>query len=219
MRAALIPVLSHTRKLSISSSSIFIVPSILDGIIDHFMAFRNVRELKIRLDTFHFVDCNLRSISRYFSHFKSTLRSLDLTTSDRNPKGVVVFITFFPFLEELSLLFYDAVPGVAQERRAEMFDPNLLTPLRGTLRIRDTPPNGRFIAELTKVRVLYHTLELGGDFLLPGIGIPELVAACALTLRVLKFLHSCWSSSFSIMNSRSSTINLQLCVTRIWILG
>jgi len=96
--------------LATSYSNLFILPPILDGILDHFMAFRNIRELKIRLDTFHFVDRNLRSASRYHSHFQPTLRSLDLTTLDRNPKDAIVLITFFPSLEELSLLFYDADP-------------------------------------------------------------------------------------------------------------
>ena len=86
MRGGLIPVLSHTWRLSISYSDIFIVPSSLDGTLDHFMAFRNVRELRIHLDTFHFVDRNLRSTSRYFSHFQptcgpSTLRLLTQRTS------------------------------------------------------------------------------------------------------------------------------------------
>ena len=158
------------------------------------MAFRNVRELRIHLDTFHFVDRNLRSTSRYFSHFQPTLRSLDLTTFD--PKDVIVFVTFFPLLEELSLLFYDAGPEAARERRVNVLDPNLLTPLRGTLRIRDTPPDGRFLVELTKVRVLYHTLEFGGDTLSSGTGILGLVAGCVPTLRVLKFLPNCWLFSF-----------------------
>ena len=191
MRAALIPVLSHTRKLSISPSSIFTMPSILDRIFDHFMAFRNVRELKIRLDTLHFVDRDLRSTSRYFSQFQPTLQSLDLTTFDRNPKDVIVFITFFPFLEELSLSFYNIGSRAARECRVEVLDPNLLTPLRGTLRVHTTPPGGKFLRELTKVQVLYHTLELGGDILLPGTGISELIAACAPTLRIIRFLHEC----------------------------
>lgn len=175
------------------------MPSILDKILDHFMAFRNVRELKIRMDTFHFIDRDLRSTSRYFSHFQPTLRSLDLTTFDRNPKDVIIFITFFPFLEELSLLFYGTGPSAARERQVKVFDPNLLTPLRGTLRIRATPLNGGFLAELTKVQVLYHTLELGGEFLLPGAGISELIAACAPTLRTLSFFHQCRSFSFPVM--------------------
>ena len=191
MRRGLIPVLSHTRKLSISYSIVFIVPSILDGIIDHFMAFRNVRELKICLDTFHFVDRDLRTTSRYFSQFQPTLRSLDLTTFDRYPKDTIAFITFFSFLEELSLLFCYVGPGAARGGRMKVLDPNSLTPLRGTLRIRDTSSDDEFIAELTKVRVLYDTLELGGDTLSPGTGISGLFAACAPTLRIIRFLHNC----------------------------
>ena len=193
MRRALIPALSHTRKLSISHSNTLIMPSTLDKIFDHFKAFRNVRQLVIQLDTFDFVDCNLRSTSRYFSQFQPTLRSLDLTTSARNPKDVIAFITFFPSLEELSLLFYNTRANL--NPRVKALDPNLLTPLRGTLRLHATPLDYRFITELTKVRVLYHTLELGGNALSPGMGISELVVACAPTLRILKFLHYCWSLS------------------------
>ena len=203
MRACIPPdpsgVLSHTRNLALFYPGIFLPPSVLDEIFDHFTAFSKVRELRIRLDTSHFVDRNLTSTSRYFSHFRPTLRSLDLTTFDRNPKDLVAFITFFPFLEELSLLFYDAGPAAAPDRWVGELDPNILAPLRGTLRIHTTPHNPELIMELTKVRILYHTLELGGHILSPGTGMPELLTACAPTLRVLKFLHSCRLFSFLVM--------------------
>ena len=82
----------------------------------------------------------------------------------------------------------------------KVLDPNLLT-LRGTLRIRDTPRDGERGAESTKIRTLYHTLELGGDILSPGTGVSGLVATCAPTLCVLKPLHNCWSFSFPFMSS------------------
>jgi len=184
-------VLSHVRKLSISYSSLSITPLILDKILDHFLAFRKIREFQADLDTFHFADRNRASTSRYFSHFQFTLRSLDLMTIDGDPKDVITFITFFPLLEELSLTFYKALPGVTQDLRVGVLDPNLLIPLRGTLRIRATPPDGRFITELAKVRVLYHTLEFGGSALLPGTRVSELIVACAPTLRIIQISHEC----------------------------
>ena len=197
-------VLSHTRDLTLFYPGSFISPSILDEIFDHFTAFSKVRGLRIHLDTFHFVDRDLTSTSCYFSHFRPTLQSLDLTTFGGNPKNLLAFITFFPFLEELSLSFYDAGLTAAPDRRVVVLDPNLLTPLRGTLRILAGPPDIELIVELTKVRILYHTLELGEHLLLPETGMSELVAACAPTLRVLKLLHVCWSLPFLVLSRELS---------------
>jgi len=213
MRAFISPdpcgVLSYTQKLSVSYPGIFTAPSHLDDILDHFMAFSNIREFRIRLDTFNFVDRDLTSTSHYFSHFQPTLRSLDLTTFDWNPKDLILFITFFPFLEDLSLLFYDPGP-VTVDPRVEVLDPNLLAPLRGTLRIRNTPLHGGFVVELTKVQTLYHTLELGGHILSPETKVSELVAACAPALRVLKLSHRCSLFPFQIMGHK---LNRKLTVT------
>jgi len=188
-------VLSHTRKLSIPYPTIISL-SRLDEIFDHLMGFRNIRELRLYLDTSHFVNRDLALASHYFFHFQQVLRSLHLITFAGNPKDLVVFLTFFPFLEEVSLSFCDPGPEPVLGSWVKELDSNLLPPLRGTLRVRNAPPDGGFIMELVKVRVLYHTLELGGRSRLPGTGMSELVAACAPTLRILKISPYRWSFSF-----------------------
>jgi len=193
--------LSHTRKLSIPYPGL-IAPFHLEEIFDHLMAFNNVRELKLDLDAFHFVNHDFMLASRYFFHFQPVLRSLHLTTSARNPKDLIVFIAFFPFLEEVSLSFCDPSPEPVLGSWVKELDPNLLTPLQGMLRIPTIPLDSQFIVELAKVRVLYHTLELGGRCMSPGKGVPELVAACAPTLRVLRFPHSCELLSFPVMDRK-----------------
>ena len=182
--------LSHARKLSIPCPGL-ISPFHLEEILDYLMAFSNIRELKFDLDPSHFISRDLTLAFRYFSHFRPVLRSLDLTTTATNPKDLVVFLTFFPFLEDVSISFCDSGPETVPSSRVEEFDPNPLTPLRGALRVRTIPPDSEFIVELAKLPVSYHTLELGGNCMLPSTGIWELVAACAPTLRILKFSHTC----------------------------
>jgi hypothetical protein len=167
-----------------------IQPRDLDEIFDAFVAFKNVKVLQLVLFATRFVDPDLTLTSRYFAHFQPTLRSLQLGTPTGNPKDLIAFISFFPFLEDVTLFFFEFVGQMADGELGEL-DPNRLNPLRGTLRTREFGPDSGFIWELAKVRVQYHTLELCLDPASSDVGLQALVAACASTLRVLQLPRHC----------------------------
>jgi len=164
----------------------------LDGIFEVFVAFKNVRDLKLALLATDFVNLDLTLTSRHFTHFQPTLRSLQLTVPTNNPKDLITFIAFFPFLEEVTLEFFRPFKQV--NGKSGELDPSLLNPLRGTLRIYATRSDSGFTQELAKVRVQYHTLELFLDPVSFGTGLQALIAAYAPTLRVLR-LQRCTSFS------------------------
>ena len=178
-------VLSYTRNLSMLLGPMN-EPQHLEGIYDYLMAFQNVRELQTRLFATHFVGRGPTLLSRYFSHFQPTLRRLHLKTCLKNPKDLITFIAFFPLLEEVSIDATLPFPHPLPNNNPE-FDPDLLSPLKGSLRLRRFQRENGFMMELAKVRVQYHTLSICG--ITVWTGIQELIIACAPTLRVLSIVH------------------------------
>ena len=184
-------VLSYTRNLSI-----FLGPSVqprhLEEIYEHLMAFKNVRELEARLFATHFVEEDFTLLSRYFSHFRPTLRRLHLDTSLKNPKDLITFIAFFPLLEEVSIdKLFLSVPSLPTSK-SEGFDPAPLSPLKGSLRLSQFQHENDFAVELSKVRIQYHTLSICNATVWTGV--QELIVACAPTLRVLNIMREACES-------------------------
>jgi len=114
----------------------FVRPHHLDEIFDAFVAFKNVRNLGFTPFATHFVNPDLSLTSRYFAHFQPTLRSLELLTPTNNPKDLIAFIAFFPFLGQVTFDLCRLVVEVEDSRFGEL-DPNQLNPFRGTLRMYD----------------------------------------------------------------------------------
>ena len=152
--------LSHTRSLS-TSLRILTLPQHLEEIYDHWMAFTNVREFRAHLFATHFMK-DPTSLSRYFSHFQSTLRCLDLQTWLGNPKDLITLVAFFPLLEEVSIeMLSPSAPSIrVPDSKSEGFNPELLSPLRGSLLLRELRVEDEFLMGLAKVRVQYHTLSI-----------------------------------------------------------
>ena len=180
--------LFRTRILRIYDSE-SIQPHDLDEVLDAFMAFKNVRGLRLQLSATHFVGLDFTLTSHYFAHLQPTLRSLQLMTPRNNPKDLIAFIAFFPFLEEVTLIFFQTSARIAHSKFGEL-DPNQLHPLRGTLRIYEAGHSSEFIRQLSKVQVHYHTIELPEPF---EMELNALIAACAPTLRVLQLTPRCTS--------------------------
>lgn len=72
-------------------------------LIDYLVAFKNVRELRVSLFASHYIRGSIGSPARHFGHFQPTLRCLCLRTWLTNPWDLVVFIGFFPFLEDVTI--------------------------------------------------------------------------------------------------------------------
>jgi len=178
-------VLSYTQSLSIFIRPL-VQPQHLETIYDYLMAFKNVKELQISLFAPHFTREDLTLPSRYFSHFQPTLRCLHLKTLLENPKDLVKFIAFFPLLEEVSIeTIFFRLPSLP-DGESDWFDPDLLSPFRGSLKLSQFRHENAFATELAKVRVQYHTLSLCDVTVWTGIR--ELIIACAPTLRALDIL-------------------------------
>ena len=175
--------LSYTRRLTVLLGTLTLtLPEHLEEILNHWVAFKNVRELRVRLFATHFVkDPTLPS--RYFSHFQPTLRRLHLKTRLENPKDLIIFIAFFPALEEVSIEVLSPKPPSLPDSKPEGFDPDLLSPLRGSLVLREIRHENNFLMELAKVQVRYHILSIYD--LTVWVGLQELITGCAPTLRVL----------------------------------
>lgn len=182
--------LSHTRSLLLGYLTL---PQHLEEIYDHWMAFKNVEELQARLFTTHFVQDPML-LSRYFSHFRSTLRYLRLETWLENPKDLIAFVAFFPFLEEVSIETLSHDPPSLPDSKSEGLDPGLLSPLRGSLVLRKFQHENDFLVELAKVRVRYHTLSIWNGTVWTGL--QELIIACGPTLRVLNLTCEACESFF-----------------------
>ena len=176
-------VLLYTRHLSISHDLLIKLHD-LDEIFDVFVAFKNIRKLQLAPFAIDTVNPDLALASRCFAHLRPTLRSLYLAVPTANPKGLVAFIAFFPFLERVSLFFLPSGGSVAGSELGKI-DPNRLNPLRGTLQVSGYARGDELIQELAKVRVQYHTLELLPYPTLSWMGSQALIAACAPTLQVL----------------------------------
>jgi hypothetical protein len=176
-------VLSYTRNLSIFPGAL-VWPEHLEDIYGHLLAFKNVEELQVRLFATHFVREGPTLFSRYFSHFQPTLRRLHLQTSLENSKDLITFIASFPLLEEVSIdsLSLPLLPEI----KSEGFDPDLLSPLKGSLRLCHLRRGDTFATELAKVRIRYHTLSIHNA--MAWMGIQELIIACGPTLRALNII-------------------------------
>jgi hypothetical protein len=176
--------LSYTRNLSIFLG-VLTRPQDLEGIYDHLLAFKNVRELQARLFATNYVRGGLALFSRYFSHFQSTLRCLHLETPLKNPKDLITFIASFPLLEDVSIEALRDSPILPPllDNESKGFDPDLLSPLKGSLRLYRLRRSDDFATELARVRVQYHALSICD--VTAWTGVRELIIACAPTLRTL----------------------------------
>jgi hypothetical protein len=150
--------LSYTRDLSIFIAALT-QPQDLEEIYDHLMAFKSVRKLQTCLFATDFVKKGLVLFSRYFPHFQSTLRHL--IEAPRN----------FPIHPPLP------------DSESEGFDPDLFSPLKGTLRLNRFQYWKHFATELAKVQIQYHPLSICDAMVWKGI--QELTIDCAPTLRTL----------------------------------
>ena len=203
-------VLSYTRSLSIHLGYLTRPPD-LEEIYDHLMAFKNISELKAHLFPTNFVEEGLGLLSRYFSHFQPTLFRLHLRTSVRSPKDVITFIAFFPLLEEASVCVLDMGPPPLPDSKSERFDPNLLSPLKGSMRLSQFWYENSFATELAKVQIQYHTLSICDVTVWTGF--QNLIIACAPTLRVLNIIDGpceLFSLRFRVLlDSEGLTFNLE----------
>ena len=180
-------VLSYTRSLSIYARELT-EPSDLDEIYDHWAAFKNIRELQAHFFATHFIQGAPPKVSRYFSHFRHTLRSLNLGTILKNPEDLITFIAFFPLLEEVSIerIIVSISLNSLPDKDSKEFNPDILPPFKGSLRLHDFRGEGDFLTELAKVRLQYHTLSIS-DATTWSVwtGFQEVITVCAPTLRVL----------------------------------
>ena len=173
-------ILQYTRSLSIFLS-ICTKPRRLEEIYDHWVAFKNIRELRTYLFATPFI--RRGRIERYFPHFQPTLRCLRLMASLRNPTDLVTFIAFFPLLEDVTI---EALPSSAYSSsgsKSEGFNPDELSPLKGSLRLHAFHIENDFLVELAKVRLQYRTVSISETTVWTGF--QELIITCAPTLRVL----------------------------------
>lgn len=178
--------LSYTRIPSLSFGDPLVCLRRLDDIFDHLIAFKNVRQLKILLFATHYVRDPLTSPARHSGHFQPTLHSLHLRTWSLNPRDLITFLAFFPFLDNITVETVDpytlhTLPG----NELEGLESATLSPFRGSLKLREFYQENAFVLELAKSRVQYHTLSFHNVTVWTGI--QELIVTCAPTLRVLRF--------------------------------
>ena len=195
-------VLSYTRTLSLYTIYCpLVLPQHLDDILDRLIAFKNVRQLEAFLFATHYVRHPLASHAHYFGTFQPTLRSLNLKTCLTNPWDLITFIAFFPLLEDITIQVNNPYsPSEFPENKREGFEPAALS-FRGSLRLCEFCQANTFVLELVKSRVQYHTLSFRN--VTAWMGIRELIAACAPTLRVLDFF--AFSCGFlSLLSSHSA---------------
>jgi hypothetical protein len=180
-------VLSYTRSLSIYTGDLT-EPSDLDKIYDHWAAFKNIRELQAHFYATRFLQEDSPTVSRYFSHFRLTLRCLTLGTILKNPEDLITFIAFFPLLEEVSIecltVFFSV--NSLPDCDSKEFNPDILPPFKGSLRLHQFRGDDDFLTGLAKVRLQYHTLSIS-DATTWSVwtAFQEVITVCAPTLRVL----------------------------------
>ena len=117
--------------------------------------------------------------SRYSSHSQQTLRCLHLKTPLENSKNLVTtFITFLPHLVEVSIeVLFISLPSHS-DNKSKGFDPDLLLPLKGSLRLRRFRDGDDPATE--PARLLHHFLLICGATVWTGVQEPTTASAPTL---------------------------------------
>lgn len=166
-------------------------PDEMEGcLLDQFRSFRQVRNLSLAA----FNVQPLTSTQEYFSHFKPSVRSLELhSPCPANQTDLVNFICSFPRINDLVITRANRwLDQSNDDSREDSQQLQRFPVFGGILKLLDfSDPSGEFINKLVDIPngVSFRSIELGLDKLGELEPIGKLLSSCSSTLEVLTLGH------------------------------